>query len=159
MHFSPVRTAIVILVSVVGILFALPNLLPADWRAALPDWLPKQQVTLGLDLQGGSHLLLQVNREDIVTERVKELRRDARSVLANDNGIGNIITTGEDSITIELTDPSQREAALAAVQTLQNTLGAGNFSAGGAQELAFGESPDGRIVITLTPEGIEQRMS
>ena len=159
MNFSPFRTALVVIVSLVGILFALPNVLPADWRAALPDWLPKQQVTLGLDLQGGSHLLLQVNREDIVSERIKELRRDARSVLASDNGIGNIITTTDNGIEIELTDPAQRDAAVAALQSLQNNLGGAAFGAGGVPELSFGDGANGRIAITLTSEGVDQRMS
>lgn len=159
MHFSPVRAAIVVIVSLAGFLFALPNLLPADWRAAMPDWLPNQQVTLGLDLQGGSHLLLQVNRDDIVTERIKELRRDARSVLASDNGIGNIITTADNGIEIELTDPSQRETAATALEALQNNLSGGTIGGVGVPELAFGETSDGRIAISLTTEGVEQRMS
>jgi SecD/SecF fusion protein len=159
MQFSPVRAALILLVSLMGILFTIPNFLPKDTLAVWPDWLPKQTLTLGLDLQGGSHLLLQVNRESIVSERIKELRRDARSVLANDNGIGNIITTNADSITIELTDPSQRDAAMTALQSLQNTVSNSIVSVGGVQELAFSETADGRIVVALTPEGINERMS
>ncbi|MDP1731146.1 MAG: protein translocase subunit SecD [Devosia sp.] len=159
MHFSPLRTALIVIVSLMGILFAVPSFLPKDVYAAWPDWLPKQTITLGLDLQGGSHLLLQVNRESIVSERIKELRRDARSVLANDNGIGNIITTSADSIFVELTDPTQRDAARAALQTLQNTLSNSVFAVGGVQEIAFADAPDGRIVLSLTPEGVNERMS
>ena len=46
----------------IGVLFALPNLLPQAVLDALPDWLPKKPMTLGLDLQGGSHILLEVDR-------------------------------------------------------------------------------------------------
>jgi SecD/SecF fusion protein len=159
MHFSPVRAALILLVSLLGILFTIPNFLPKDTLAAWPDWLPKQTITLGLDLQGGSHLLLQVNRESIVSERIKELRRDARSVLANENGIGNTITTGSESITVELTDPSQRDAAMTALQGLQNTVSNSLVSVGGAQELSFSAAGDGRIIVALTPEGINERMS
>src|SRR5207253_4069559 len=49
--------AIVILV---GWAIAAPNLFTRQQLAALPGWLPKQQVTLGLDLKGGSHLVLEV---------------------------------------------------------------------------------------------------
>ena len=159
MQFSPIRTAIIVIVALLGILFASPNFLSEETVKALPDWLPKQQMVLGLDLRGGSHLLLQVNREGIVAERIKELRRDARSKLANENGIGNIITTGADSITIELTDPTQRAAADTALQTLQNTISSSLFAVGGVPELAFSDTADGKIVITLTPEGVEERMS
>jgi SecD/SecF fusion protein len=159
MQTSPIRAAIIIVIAVLGILFTVPSFLPKDVLDAWPGFLPKQTVVLGLDLQGGSHLLLQVNREGIVEERIKELRRDARSILANDNGIGNIITTGTDSITIEVTDPTQKDAATTALQTLQNTVTSSLFAGSGVQELAFGETSDGKITIALTPEGIDQRMS
>lgn len=158
MQSSPVRSAIIIIVAILGILFTIPSFLPKDILAGWPGFLPKQTVVLGLDLQGGSHLLLQVNRESIITERIKELRRDVRSALANDNGIGNLITTGPDSITVELTDPTQKDAAMAAIQKLQNNI-AGNFGVGGVPELAFSETPDGKIVVSLTPAGVTERMS
>lgn len=158
MQFSPIRTAVIILVAVLGILFTIPSFLPKDVLAGWPGFLPKQTVVLGLDLQGGSHLLLQVNRNSIVTERIKSLRRDVRSALANDNGIGNLITTGTDSITVELTDPTQKDAAMAAIQKLQTNI-SGNFGVGGTPELAFSQTPDGKIVVSLTPDGVAARMS
>lgn len=158
MQSSPIRSAIIVIVAILGILFTIPSFLPKDILASWPGFLPKQTVVLGLDLQGGSHLLLQVNRESIITERIKSLRRDVRSALANDNGIGNLITTGPDSITIELTDPTQKAAAMTAVQKLQNNVSS-NFGVGGVPELAFSETPDGKIVVSLTPEGVQQRMS
>ncbi|WP_338723500.1 protein translocase subunit SecD [Devosia sp. XK-2] len=162
MQFSPIRTTIMFAVIVFGVLFALPSMLPQAARDALPDWLPRETVVLGLDLQGGSHLLLQVNEESIVTERLADLRRDARSILANDNGIGNIITTdpAAKSITIELMDPSQQATALTALEGLQNTVGGQVFSGvGGTNEIAIAAADTTHITITLTPEGIEQRMS
>lgn len=161
MQYSPLRTALILLVAIVGLLLAIPNFLSEDTLDALPDWLPKQAMVLGLDLQGGSHLLLEVNREGIVTERLSDLRRDARNVLANENGIGNIITTdtARNSIAIELTDPAQKEEAQAALQALQNQLSNALFAGVGVDELSFGETPDGRLTISLTPEGVSQRMS
>lgn len=159
MHTSPVRAAIITIIAVLGILFTVPSFLPKDVLDAWPGFLPKQTVVLGLDLQGGSHLLLQVNREGIIEERIKELRRDARSLLANQNGIGNVITTGTDSITIELTDATQKEAANTALRTLQNNIANSLFAGTGVAELAFGETSDGKITITLTPEGVNERMS
>lgn len=162
MNQSPFRVAIILFVAIAGILFAAPNFLPQQMRDSLPGWLPKPGLVLGLDLQGGSHLLLEVDRAGIVAQRLSDVRRDARNVLANQNGIGNIITTDEanNSIYIELTDPAQKEQAMTALQGIQNTISNSLFSAGvGVNELAFSERPDGRIAITLTPEGITQRMS
>lgn len=158
MQSSPIRSAIIVIVAILGILFTIPSFLPKDILANWPGFLPKQTVVLGLDLQGGSHLLLQVNRESIITERIKTLRRDVRSALANDNGIGNLITTRPDSITIELTDPTQKAAAMTAVQKLQNNVSS-SFGVGGVPELAFSETTDGKIVVSLTPDGVKERMS
>jgi SecD/SecF fusion protein len=161
MQFSPIRTAIIAFVALLGVLFAVPSFLPQNVRDAWPGFLPKQTVVLGLDLQGGSHLLLQVNEDGIVSERLQSLRRDVRNTLANENGIGNLITTDEatNSLTVELTDPAQKPAAVTAVQALQNTISNALIAVGGVNELAFGETPDGKLTITLTPEGIEQRTS
>ncbi len=159
MQFTPVRTAIILFVALFGILFAVPNFLSKDQLAGWPDFLPKQPMVLGLDLQGGSHLLLGVNRESIIEERLKTLRRDVRSKLANEAGIGNLITTEADGVVVELTDPTQREAAMTALQTLQNNVSSGVLAVGGVPELAFADRPDGKIAVTLTPDGITQRMS
>lgn len=155
LHFSPFRTAIIAIVALAGILFTLPNLLPADLRAVWPGFLPNKTVTLGLDLQGGTQLLLQVNREQIVTERVKELRRDARSILANDNGIGNLISTDGALLTIELTDPERLQEAREAL----NNLEGGNFVQGASKEVEIAITDDGRISMLLTDAGIDDRLS
>ena len=131
LQFSPFRTAIIAIVAVLGIVLAIPNFFAKETVATWPGWLPHQGMTLGLDLQGGSHLLLQVNRDSIITERLKTLRRDARQILAGENGIGNIITTDADGITIELTDPTQKaaaETALAKLQTGNGVLGRGRYA-------------------------------
>ena len=111
LQFSPIRTAIIVIVALLGILYTVPNFLTKDQLAAWPGFLPKQTVTLGLDLQGGSYLLLEVNRAGIIKDRLNELKRDARNILANQNGIGNIITVQGNALSIELTDPSQRQKA------------------------------------------------
>jgi SecD/SecF fusion protein len=159
LQFSPIRTAIILIVALLAVLFAIPTALNKDQLAAWPAFLPHQPMTLGLDLQGGSYLLLQVNRQGIIDDRLKELRRDARNILANQNGIGNIITAEKDSLSIELTDPSQRQKADEALQKLQNTVGGSVIGVGGIRELDFKDTPDGKISISLNPQAVDQRMS
>src|SRR5690606_32302462 len=111
----------------------IPSFLPENVREAWPGFLPRQTVVLGLDLQGGSHLLLQVNQDGIVNERLQTLRRDVRNTLANQNGIGNLITTdpATRTLTVELTDPSQKEAARKAIEGLQNVISNALLAVGG----------------------------
>lgn len=159
LNSSPLRAALIVIVALAGILFTLPNFVAPATLNSLPDWMPKKQIVLGLDLQGGSHLLLEVNREEIVSERVKELRREARSILANDNGIGHLIKTDEAKLTIELTDKENLETALNALQELDVPLSQSLGGVGGIDEMIINQKPDQLITIELTEEGISERLS
>jgi SecD/SecF fusion protein len=159
LQFSPLRTAIILIVAVLGIALAVPNFFSKDTTANWPSFLPHDGMTLGLDLQGGSYLLLQVNKDALIEDRVKQLRRDARSKLAGELGIGNIITADVDGITIELTDPTQLDAAMTAVQTLQSFVGQSVPGIGGTTELEFAKTADGKITVKLSAQGITDRMS
>jgi SecD/SecF fusion protein len=158
LQFSPIRTAIILLVTVLGIVLGLPNFFSKETTANWPNFLPHSGMTLGLDLQGGSHLLLQVNKESIIEERLRNLRRDARQALAGERGIGNLITTEANGIVVELTNPEQKAAARTALETLQTNISS-TLGIGGVPELEFGERPDGRLSVTLTESGVTERMS
>jgi SecD/SecF fusion protein len=56
-----------------GLLSALPSILPGDARQHLPDWYASNQFSLGLDLRGGSHLLLAVDMEDLLQSENQQL--------------------------------------------------------------------------------------
>ncbi len=159
LQFSPLRTGIIVIVAVMGFLFALPSFAPKSFVDAMPDWLPSQEIVLGLDLQGGSHLLMQVNRQDIIDERLRDLRREVRTVLANENGIGHLIATDGTQLTITLTDPTQLEQAREALRTVETVVSNSVFSVGGVREMDISVSGDNTIVVALTEVGINERMS
>ena len=62
------QTITVISILLLGFLFAFPNFVPDRVRGAMPGWLPKTAINLGLDLQGGSYLLLEVDMPGVVKE-------------------------------------------------------------------------------------------
>jgi len=73
---------LIVLVMLLGVLYALPNALPRttleeDW----PSWLPNEQVNLGLDLRGGSYLLLEVDVQALEVEQLRDLAATVRDVL------------------------------------------------------------------------------
>src|SRR3990172_6719868 len=72
---------LVVAICVLGLAFAAPNLLSRRGAESLPGWMPNEQLSLGLDLQGGSHLLLQVDLESIVEEELDSVLESARSAL------------------------------------------------------------------------------
>ena len=81
MRTSVWRLVAYVLIIVAGAATALPNLFTPQQLALLPDWLPKQQVALGLDLRGGAHLVLEVDAKALVSERLQDLTRSARRAL------------------------------------------------------------------------------
>ncbi|MFL1406526.1 protein translocase subunit SecD [Marinobacter sp. M1N3S26] len=60
------RAVVYGLVIVLGLLSAIPNLLPASLAERVPAWYLDNTVSLGLDLQGGSHLLLEVDDRELL---------------------------------------------------------------------------------------------
>ena len=64
------------IISVLGLFFCVPNFLPKAQQEKLPEWW--QPLTLGLDLQGGSQLLLQVNLDQVVTDQLNAVQEAAR---------------------------------------------------------------------------------
>ena len=76
MYFSRLKSATILAVCLLGVLLCLPNLLPAP-----ADWMPWRQVRLGLDLRGGSYLLLQVDADAVLKERLDSIADGARTVL------------------------------------------------------------------------------
>jgi SecD/SecF fusion protein len=74
LYFSRWQTFFIWLAVALGIAYAAPNVLPQSYFASLPSWAPSRPMTLGLDLQGGSHILLQLDRNQLVTERLNTAR-------------------------------------------------------------------------------------
>lgn len=78
------KVILIILCCAWAVLYAAPNFVGAGGRKALeglPSWLPSRTVNLGLDLQGGSHLMLGVDLEHVIRERSEGLVESARSEL------------------------------------------------------------------------------
>lgn len=81
MRLSFLNKFAVIGVLVTALAYALPNVLPASWYQVLPKNLPQERITLGLDLQGGSHLVLQVDMADVIHSAYENLSDDVRQVM------------------------------------------------------------------------------
>ncbi len=81
LHFQQWKLILVSVVCLLGLLFALPNLFPASTMERMPSWLPHKQVNLGLDLQGGAHLLYQLDEKEMIEDWLNTIRGDVRETL------------------------------------------------------------------------------
>lgn len=143
------KVILVLLAAAISILFALPNLLTESQRAALPPFMPKNNLNLGLDLQGGSYLLLEVDTAELQQTRVANLIEDARVTLA-DAGVGvTSVTPQADGAVITVSDASGMEAAS---QALQNLVRA---STQGVPDRAVQRLSDNRIRFTFTRQALD----
>ncbi|MFC4351191.1 protein translocase subunit SecD [Fodinicurvata halophila] len=134
-HFSRWQLLFVVAVLLLGIVFALPNVLSRQMLDSLPDWVPNEQINLGLDLQGGSHLLLEVDVDSVFEEQLEGLLDTVRSELRSERiGYTDLAVRG-DEVTFNLRDPSQADAAR---EALSNFLGNAEFDINEEGEASIG---------------------
>jgi len=138
LYFSKWKIAIILGVCLLGLAFAAPNLLSRSTAESLPDWLPREQINLGLDLQGGSHLLMEVEISTVIQEWlssfVDSVRVELRRARIGYRGLG----VNGMGVSFTLTDPSQTQKALDIVGKLDPSLTV-TSSKGGVIHLALSE--------------------
>lgn len=81
LHFPRWKIAAIVGVCLFFIASALPNVLPRDAMKDYPSFLPQDRINLGLDLRGGSHLLLQIDFDAYLKDQFEQLREDVRTAL------------------------------------------------------------------------------
>jgi len=147
LHVARWRIILVAVVTVMGLAFAFPNFVPERLRDQIPGFLPTQTINLGLDLRGGSQLLLEIDTE---TMRHQQLDNFAdQMAMALRDAEPTIRYTGRgvvgDAARVRLLDPTQMEAARRALRPLAQS------TTGGTNEIAtYTESADGLIEARLS---------
>jgi preprotein translocase subunit SecD len=151
LQFEGWKKLVVILITVLGIVYAAPNLMSGDDEAG-GGVLPGQKINLGLDLQGGSHLLLRVDMDVVAQERLdgvaETIRQEFRARKIRFSGLD--VNDGAVSVRLRKTDDSA-----VAVQI---------FSDFGRDFEVVDDSPEYRIafneagLLTLRTQTIDQSM-
>ena len=149
-HVTRWQKIIVASLLFLGFLFTIPNFLPESVRTAIPRWLPTSIINLGLDLQGGSYLLLEVDMPGVVTERLETLRTDIRAQLRR----ARINFTGLDisgnSVSLKIANPEQIDEARTILRTIAQPPA--TFLALSASEYNMTEAGDGTVTLTMTEQ-------
>ena len=162
LYFAPWKIWTILLICVAGLVFTAPNFLARDTAESLPSWLPHNQINLGLDLQGGSHLLIEVDTASVVKERLEALVDAVRTELRGAKPSIRYRELGIDSqrVTVRITKPEQLEAAAERLNGLAvplpfNPLGGG----GGGVDLLVEVNENGVITLTPTEDAIRNRIA
>ena len=134
-------------------LLALPNALPPSMLASIPDGLPKSQLPLGLDLRGGSHLMLEALPTDVEKAKLESLEETVRGELraAEGGAIGiSDLSLAGNRLSFSVTELARTDQAVQILNKVTAPLGLG---ASREVEVARGSVP-GQIVLTPTQAGI-----
>ncbi|MBN9249359.1 MAG: protein translocase subunit SecDF [Mesorhizobium sp.] len=159
LYFSRWKTISIWAVVLLGVLFSLPNLFPQSLLSAMPNWLPKKQMTLGLDLQGGSHILLKIDTNDLIKAQLESARDEIRNQL-RDAKVGYTGLTGSGRVVqVRIRDTGQVDAAKEALKTLTQPVSSSMFGSGSVTEMAMDEPEPGLLRFTITDEGVRYRSS
>jgi SecD/SecF fusion protein len=147
LHFSRSKTLLILGVCLLGILLAVPNFLA---HRTLPPWIPQPRVNLGLDLQGGSYLLLEVDMKTVVRDRLTNLRSEVRQALAKAQVAHRGVDILEQGVSVQLASEQDAAAPRKALGTILQLR-----SDGPANALFLEQRLEGaRLVLTLSPAAL-----
>ncbi|MET0249812.1 MAG: protein translocase subunit SecD [Sphingobium sp.] len=151
LNFSRGAAIAIILPLLIGILCAVPSFLPDSAVAQLPGFM-RTRVNLGLDLSGGSHLLLEASTQDVAKQRLANMEEQVRTEMRRQTpriAIGDI--SGRDGkLSFMVRDAAQVDAAVERIRPL--TQGAGLT---GQRDFNVEVVNSSTIVITPTKAGID----
>ncbi|WP_333631756.1 protein translocase subunit SecD, partial [Agrobacterium cavarae] len=159
LHFSRWKTVFIWLIVLISAVIASPNLFTDKQLEGMPNWYKHNKVTLGLDLQGGSYIMLKVERSDIVKERLETIVGDVRAQLRDANIRYSGLAGNGQQIQVRITDPAQYEAAKNALKDLTLPVSVGTLTGGSVQEVTMSDGGDNLLRLNLTDAGIDYRLS
>jgi protein-export membrane protein SecD len=148
MYFSRLKTALIFGACLLGAILCIPNAFPAP-----AAWLPWRTVHLGLDLRGGSYLLMQVDMAAVIRERLDGLTDAVRQALRPGDIFYQTLQAQpqQNRVLLKLRDPARTDDALAALKPLAAS------DNGAPPDLEIAGTPDGQITLTLSPVALSDR--
>jgi SecD/SecF fusion protein len=168
LRFSTSKVVATMAVILIGLLLAVPSLFSPDQRkafqASVPSWVPSwivptNAIVLGLDLQGGSHVLLEVDVQDLLRTQTVQMRDDVRRVLrearVSPQGGIQIVPRG---VQLRVPDAADRDRLVPKLNELAQPITNPILGQTGARDMQLNVAPDGLIQLVYTNEGVTERV-
>ena len=150
LRLSRWKVILVVLAVLFGVVYTLPNALPQKALDALPSWVPKKKLNLGLDLQGGSSILMQVDTAALKKERLTNLLEDVRNGLRDQMVAFDGLHQQGDGVAVHIMNAGDIDKAYQALaklsQPIQNTA---------ARDLNVTTQPGQVIQLALSPQAMQ----
>ena len=158
LHFPRWKIIAILGAIALAILVALPNVLPDNAQDALRPYNLKP-VTLGLDLQGGSNVLLEIDRVDLREKLSQQLASDIRTTL-RDAKIGySGINRFDNGVRVRVTKPEDIDRAQTELRKLLQPQDTGLFGAGAATSLFDLGREEQQYTFTYSEPGLEAKIA
>jgi protein-export membrane protein SecD len=142
LYFPKWLVALIVALCLGGVVLSIPNLFSAATVEAWPNWLPKKQVSLGLDLRGGVYLLYEVDSAKALAEQMTNLvdavRTELRGVKPEPINYTRL-EAQSDRVLLTLRDPTQSDQVRAIVRRLNADLET-TVGEGGALSIRYGDA-------------------
>jgi preprotein translocase subunit SecD len=155
LEFPRWKVWLVSLVVAIGVLLSIPSLVERTPLAShWPSWLPNSKISLGLDLNGGSHLLLEADATDALKQRLQAMDDEVQTELRRDPriDIGDISTAGG-RVSFLVRNPTQVDAAVERLRNLTKPV-----ALTGNRDWDVQVVDSTRVVMTPTPSGTAQAL-
>src|ERR1700704_895014 len=153
LYFTRWKALAIVLTALVVCLCAVPNFFPEKTVQSWPTW-AQRHLVLGLDLQGGSHILLEVDTNAVRKEKVETSRDDVRRVV-RENRLGSpaAVTIRGNTVEFRIREGVDPQLALTKLRELSTPLG-GLLSATGQRSVEVIDAGGGLIRLTPTEPAI-----
>ena len=156
LYFTRWKALAIILTALVVCLCAVPNFFPEARVKTWPLW-AQRHLVLGLDLQGGSYLLLEVDSNYIKKEKLDQIRDDVRRVLRENKIVYTGLSVRNDAVEVRISKDTEQPTALSKLRDLSQPLG-GLLGSNGQRSLEVADAGNGTIRLTVPPAAVTDRV-
>ncbi|MGY4428154.1 protein-export membrane protein SecD [Bradyrhizobium sp. F1.13.1] len=157
LYFTRWKALGIILTALIVCLCAVPNFFPEAQVKTWPAW-AQRRLVLGLDLQGGSSLQLEVDSNYVKKEKLDQIRDDVRRVLREAKiGFTGGVTVRNDAVEVRITKDTDAQPALAKLRELAQPIG-GLMGSSGQRDLEVADAGGGLIRLSIPEAAMLDRM-
>ncbi|QPF81930.1 protein translocase subunit SecD [Bradyrhizobium genosp. L] len=156
LYFTRWKALAIVLTALVVCLCAVPNFFPETQVKTWPAWAQRRMV-LGLDLQGGSYLLLEVDSNYVKKERLDGIRDDVRRVLREAKIAYTGLATRNDAVEVRISKEADAAQALSKLRELAQPIG-GLMGSSGQRDLEVADAGGGVIRLSVPPAATLDRL-
>ena len=156
LYISKWKALAILLTAGIVCLFAVPNFFPEAMVKRWPDW-AQRHIVLGLDLQGGSHILLEVDANDVRRQKLLALQDDVRRILRTERiGLTSAPVIRGNSVEVRIRE-NDLQQGLTKLRELSQPLG-GFAGTTGQRSLDVENAGGGLVRLTPTEPAILERI-